>query len=68
MQQLRGWRGIGPNQGRFVHADEAFDHVTHEVGILDFHETAPLADEFRHMLIDWYFSGDWVGVWEDEEN
>lgn len=65
MQQLRGWRGIGPNQGRFVHVEEAFDHVAHDVGIMEFSDDAPLADEFRDMLVEWYFSGDWVGVWED---
>lgn len=65
MQRLRGWRGIGPNRGQFVHADEAFDHVAHDVGIVAFHETAPLAAEFRDMLVEWYFSGNWMGVWED---
>ena len=35
--------------------EEAFDHVAHDVGIMELSDDAPLADEFKSMLIDWYF-------------
>lgn len=63
--KLKGWEGIGPNKGKFVEADDAFPYVCKQVGIAAFYSTAPEAAEFRAMLIEWYFSGNWVEVYED---
>lgn len=61
-----GWRGFGPNEGKFVEAGDAFTYVCKQVGIAIFEHTAPDAAEFKEMLVDWYFSGNWVTVYEGE--
>lgn len=59
---LLGWRGIGPNAGKFVEAEDGFSYVRDQVGITLFDPTAPDAAEFKEMLIEWFFSGNWVEV------
>ena len=61
---LKGWRGIGPNAGIFIAAEDGFSYVRDRVGITLFDHTAPDAKEFNEMLIDWYFSGNWIEVYE----
>ena len=63
--KFKGWEGIGPHLGEFVAASDAFVYVCDKVGIKSFSFMAPDADEFGPMLIDWYFSGNWVEVYED---
>ena len=63
--KLKGWEGIGPNRGKFVEPGDAFPYVCKQVGIVKFDYTAPEASEFGPMLIEWYFSGNWVEVYED---
>ena len=60
MNEAKGWRGIGPEAGKFVPASDGFHHAAHECGVTMFDQTAPLADEFKEMLVEWYFSGNWV--------
>lgn len=59
---LLGWKGITCNVGKFVPAEEGFDYVCQQVGIEGFDETAPDAAEFKEMLIEWFFSGNWIEV------
>ena len=66
MSEGKGWRGIGPNAGEFLAAEDAFGYVCQQVGITAFDSTALEADEFREMLIEWYFSGNWIEVDEKE--
>lgn len=63
--KLKGYEGITLNKGKFVDAEDAFSYVCKQVGIAAFYNTAPEAAEFREMLIEWYFSGNWVEVYED---
>lgn len=65
MENQKGFKGIGPNTGKFVSAEDAFTHAAREVGILVFNHTAADAEEFREMLVEWYFSGNWVEVDSD---
>ena len=60
-----GWRGIGPYAGKFVEAEDGFDYVCQQVGIKSFDETAPEADEFKEMLVEWFFSGNWIEVYKE---
>jgi hypothetical protein len=63
-----GWRGFGPNKGKFVEVGDAFPYVCEQVGITVFDPTAPDAAEFKEMLVDWYFSGNWVTIYEGEDD
>ena len=66
MKKIKGYRGFGHDAGKFVPFEERFDRAARECGITMHDPTAPLADEFRGMLVDWYFSGNWVEVLEDD--
>lgn len=64
---FKGWRGICNNAGKFVPADEGFEHVCTQVGIASFDYNAPDATEFAYMIVEWYFSGNWIKVYEEDE-
>lgn len=63
--KLIGWRSVGPNTGEFVEASDGFGYACTQVGIEAFDETALEADDFKEMLIEWFFSGNWVEVHEN---
>ena len=67
MDEGKGWRGIGPEAGKFVQAADGFRHAAQECGITMVDPAAPLADEFNEMLVEWYFSGNWIEADEKEE-
>lgn len=62
-----GWKGISSNAGEYVAAEDGFGYVCQQVGIDRFDETALDAEEFKEMLIEWYFSGNWIEVYEEDE-
>lgn len=66
MSKCKGYKGIGPEAGNFVSAEDAFDYAAEECGIKVVDLLAPLSDEFHKMLVEWYFSGNWVDVSENE--
>lgn len=58
--------------GKFeiVYGEEALEYVLEKLGL----EMKPVGQaqtetleqvEFKEMLVDWYFSGNWVVEWED---
>lgn len=51
------YKGIGPERGKVVHKDDAFDVALEEVAS---------NREIRQEFIDWFFSGNWVKTEEDE--
>ena len=63
---FKGWKGILSNEGKFVPADEGFEYVCAQVGILTFYYDAPEAAEFVESTVEWYFSGNWIEVYSDE--
>ena len=63
--RLKGWRGIGPNTGEYVAVEDGFGYACQQAGIESFDETAPDAEEFKELLIEWFFSGNWLEVYED---
>lgn len=65
---IKGWRGISTNRGKFVPAEDGFDYAAKAVGIKDFDPTAPEAEEFKAMLTEWYFSGNWLEVEHDDDD
>lgn len=67
MSELVGWEGFGPNSGKFVSAEDGYEFVAQAVGILELDHDAPEAREFKEMLVEWYFSGNWIEVKENIE-
>lgn len=57
-----GYRGIGPNTGKFVPADEALEYALEQCGVslILVDNDAPEAEEFLHMVEEWYFDGGWT--------
>lgn len=65
--KLKGWKGICSNAGKFVHADEGMKYVFGRVGIMLVNPNAPEADALLE-LVDWYFSGNWIEVYEEDDD
>ena len=49
---MTGYAGIGPERGKFVAEDEAFQYLKEH---LDF-----LPEREKQEIIDWYYSGNWI--------
>lgn len=62
MENQKGFKGIGPNAGKFVHIGNAHSYALDKCGISVIDPTAPEHDEFMDMLVEWFFSGNWVEV------
>lgn len=61
---MEGWQGLGANRGRFVSRAEGFAVACRGCGILQWDPRAAEAAEFKAMLEEWYFSGDWI--WKED--
>ena len=61
-----GWKGICSNAGKFVPADEGFTYICEQVGIEVFNHSAPEATMFVESTVEWYFSGNWIEVYEED--
>lgn len=62
MKQIKGWQGFGPEAGKFVPVEDGFHHAAHACGIQMVDPDAPDATEFKSMLVEWFFSGNWIEV------
>lgn len=49
-----GYRGIGPEQGICVKAEDAYSYAFSRC----LH--GPDNEEFREMLVEWFYSGNWI--------
>lgn len=58
------YMGIGPNTGNSVDEDDAQRYAMQQCGIT-VDDGAPCADEFREMLVEWFYSGNWKQVPDD---
>ena len=54
------YKGIGPEKGKTVPEEEAYDYALDRCLNGEEHE------EFREMLVEWYFSGNWIKEEEDD--
>ena len=52
----RGWVGIGPEEGTFVAAADAYSYAMERCLC----GTTEDSKEFREMLVEWFFSGNWI--------
>lgn len=64
---ISGYKGIGPESGRYVSAEDAPAYAMERCGIRLSGLPGDTQEEFILMLEEWFFSGDWVSVDEDEE-
>lgn len=64
---IKGYKGALCERGKFVLADEAFDYAAKRCGITLTDPAAPNADEFKEMLVEWFFSDNWLVMKDDEE-
>ncbi|WP_455438052.1 hypothetical protein [Hungatella hathewayi] len=53
------YRGIGPERGICVKADIAFSYALNRCLY------GPDKEEFRDMLVEWFYSGNWIKEEED---
>lgn len=54
------YKGIGPNEGKIVPESVALAYVFERVGVKMVNLVAPEYEEFCEMLVEWYFSGEWI--------
>lgn len=55
------YKGIGPERGNEVDAGNAYEYA------LDRCLNGPDQEEFRAMLVEWFYSGNWRCVKDAEE-
>lgn len=50
------YRGIGPERGRVVEAESAYGYALSRC----LGGTEEEQEEFKQMLIEWFYSGNWI--------
>lgn len=53
---MRGYLGIGPETGTFIPAESSFEYAMERC----IHGTPDDKREFREMLVEWFYSGNWI--------
>ena len=59
------YKGIGPMRGTTVEDEDALEYALEQCGVV-VDARAPFAGEFLGMMVDWFFSGNWIHCEEDE--
>ncbi|MGL5437098.1 MAG: hypothetical protein ACRDBO_17260 [Lachnospiraceae bacterium] len=60
---MSGYQGIGPEAGVFVDMHEAYHYAIERC----LYGTNDERKEFRKMLVEWYYSGNWIEIEERQE-
>lgn len=50
------YKGIGPEEGRIVEESEAYEYALERC----LNGTLQEQKEFQEMLVEWYYSGNWI--------
>ncbi len=58
------YRGIGPEKGILVKQEQAFQYALERC----LNGTLEEQKEFREMLEEWYFSGNWIEEEQEEDD
>lgn len=53
---MSGYLGIGPENGTFITEDKAYQYALERC----LSGTEEDQKEFREMLVEWFYSGNWV--------
>ncbi|MDU6348424.1 MAG: hypothetical protein E6593_16965 [Clostridium sp.] len=64
---ISGYKGIGPESGRYVSAEDAPAYAMERCGVRLSGLPGDTQEEFLLMLEEWFFSGDWVPDKQGEE-
>ncbi len=51
---MKGYKGICAEQGKYIPSEKSFAYAMERV------KMDGLQAEFEQMVVDWYFSGNWV--------
>ena len=65
MENLKGYQGIGPEAGTFIPAEIACAYALMQCGIAINDPAAPYAEDFKKMFVEWFYSGNWIEVYDD---
>ena len=60
------YEGFGEHEGEYILASDALDYAMKQCGIVHSGSTSPEQQEFAEMLVEWYFSGNWRAIREEE--
>ena len=60
------YEGFGEHEGEYIVAPDALAYAMKQCGVIHTGETTPAQREFDEMLVDWYFSGNWRAIREEE--
>ena len=61
------YEGVGVEQGNSIPAEDAVEYALSECG-LEIRLRKPLTREAVEYIVDWFFSGCWVPVYEGDDN
>lgn len=53
---MRGYLGIGPEEGNFIPQNLSFDYALERC----INGTLEDKKAFREMLVEWFYSGNWI--------
>lgn len=65
MKHLKGYQGIGLEAGKFIPAEIACAYALMQCGIAINDPEAPSAEEFKKMFVEWFYSRNWIEVYDD---
>lgn len=68
MEKLKGYSGILRERGKFVPADVACAYAMNKCGVTIIDPEAPMVEEFKEEIVTWFFSGNWVEVYEEGDD
>lgn len=54
------YKGIGPERGQRVPAENALPYAMERCGIQFTSKPGDTSEEFKEMLVEWFFSGNWI--------
>lgn len=58
------YKGIGIESGTIVEESQAFEYALERC----LHGSIDEQKEFKDMLVEWYFSGSWIKMEDDEDD
>lgn len=58
MKESKGYEGIGQEKGTFVKEEDAYAYALERC----INGTPEDKKEFQEMLVEWYYSGNWIKV------
>jgi len=54
------YEGIGPDRGLQIPGEDALEYTMKRCGIQFTGQPGDTTEEFRNMLVEWFFSGSWI--------